>query len=51
MLAERGITGTGVGLYFVKALVDHHRGEVSAESRDGGGARFTVRLPLEPAAS
>jgi two-component system OmpR family sensor kinase len=46
-----GITGTGVGLYFVKVVVDHHRGEVSAENRDGGGARFTVRLPLEPAAS
>ena len=44
-----GITGTGVGLYFVKVVVDHHHGTVAAENRAGGGARFTVRLPLAPA--
>jgi two-component system, OmpR family, sensor kinase len=46
-----GITGTGVGLYFVKTVVDLHGGSVRAESRQGGGSRFTVRLPreLEPA--
>jgi signal transduction histidine kinase len=42
-----GITGTGVGLYFVKVVVDHHHGLVEAENRAGGGARFTVRLPLK----
>jgi two-component system OmpR family sensor kinase len=42
-----GITGTGVGLYFVKVVVDHHHGAVAAENRGGGGSRFTVRLPLE----
>ena len=43
-----GITGTGVGLYFVKVVLDHHHGKVAAENREGGGARFTVQLPLEP---
>jgi two-component system, OmpR family, sensor kinase len=41
-----GITGTGVGLYFVRMVVELHGGEVHAESRYGGGARFTVRLPI-----
>ena len=42
-----GITGTGVGLYFVKTVVDLHSGAVVAEDRVGGGSRFKVRLPLE----
>jgi sensor histidine kinase regulating citrate/malate metabolism len=42
------LTGTGVGLFFVKMVVDLHRGSVTAESRQGGGSRFTVRLPLAP---
>jgi two-component system OmpR family sensor kinase len=40
-----GIVGTGVGLYLVKMVVDLHRGDVAVESREGEGARFTVRLP------
>jgi two-component system, OmpR family, sensor kinase len=41
-----GIIGTGVGLYFVKLVVELHGGNVVAESREGEGSRFTVRLPL-----
>jgi signal transduction histidine kinase len=40
------IVGTGVGLYLVKTVVDLHGGEVAVESREGQGARFTVRLPF-----
>jgi signal transduction histidine kinase len=43
-----GITGTGVGLYFVKMVVELHGGTVKADSRDGGGSRVTVRLPFRP---
>jgi signal transduction histidine kinase len=43
-----GITGTGVGLYFVKMVVELHGGEVTAESLEGEGAKLTVRLPLKP---
>jgi two-component system OmpR family sensor kinase len=42
-----GITGTGVGLYFVKMVVTLHGGTVTAAGREGGGSRFTVRLPRE----
>jgi two-component system, OmpR family, sensor kinase len=41
-----GIVGTGVGLYFAKAVTELHQGEISVASREGEGSRFTVRLPL-----
>ena len=41
-----GITGTGVGLYFVKMVVELHGGTVRAESQTGEGSRITVRLPF-----
>jgi two-component system OmpR family sensor kinase len=40
-----GITGTGVGLYFVKMVVELHGGTVKAERGDAGGSRLIVRLP------
>jgi two-component system OmpR family sensor kinase len=43
-----GIVGTGIGLYFVKTVVELHGGEVSAANLDGGGSRFTVRLQRDP---
>lgn len=41
-----GIVGTGVGLYLVKMVVDLHGGAVAAESSEGQGACFAVRLPI-----
>lgn len=52
--AERAIDrsngGLGLGLSVVKGLVELHEGEVDAFSAGPGqGARFTVRMKLEPA--
>jgi two-component system, OmpR family, sensor kinase len=46
-----GIVGTGVGLYLVKMVVDMHGGAVTVDSKEGDGARFTIRLPRWPAAA
>ena len=38
--------GTGLGLSIVKHLVELHGGQVRAENRPGGGACFTILLPV-----
>jgi signal transduction histidine kinase len=38
--------GLGLGLYVVRQVVEAHGGSVSARNAAGGGACFTVRLPL-----
>ncbi len=38
--------GTGLGLAIVSQTVQAHGGSVSLANRSGGGAAFTVRLPL-----
>lgn len=37
--------GMGLGLAYVKLLVDAHGGEISVESHEGRGTCFTIRLP------
>ena len=41
-----GASGVGLGLPICKAICEAHGGSIRASSRDGGGAVFTVTLPL-----
>jgi signal transduction histidine kinase len=38
--------GVGLGLALVKSIAERHHGSVGCDNREGGGARFTLRLPL-----
>jgi CHASE3 domain sensor protein len=40
------VSGMGLGLYIVRLIVESHGGVVSAESEEGRGSTFTVRVPL-----
>ncbi len=44
----RGAGGAGLGLAIVAGVVERHGGRVAAADAPGGGAVFTVRLPLAP---
>ena len=47
---EHAIAGTGLGLHIAASIVTNHGGHISAESGNGRGTVFTVRLPrLAPA--
>jgi len=43
----RAVTGTGLGLYLVKLVVDAHGGRIEVTSEPKKGSRFKVSLPLE----
>lgn len=46
-VSSRSYGGLGLGLYLARRTAEAHGGRVWAESREGGGARFTLELPLE----
>lgn len=46
----KSVSGTGIGLFFVKIVVDLHDGEVTVESKEGAGSKFTITLPERPLA-
>lgn len=43
---ERGIAGTGLGLYMVKESVETYNGKISVTSTEGEGTTFTVTFPI-----
>jgi len=40
--------GMGIGLSIVDAIARGHGGRATAANEPGGGARFTIELPLDP---
>ena len=41
------VKGHGLGLAYVKKIVDIHKGEIKLESKENYGTTFEIRLPLE----
>ena len=47
---SRSTGGTGLGLAIVRHVAQNHHGTVHVDSREGEGASFSLRLPLQPRA-
>jgi signal transduction histidine kinase len=43
---RKGISGSGVGLYVSRKIVEVHGGSIAVQSKEGEGSTFTVTLPL-----
>jgi signal transduction histidine kinase len=46
---RKGISGSGVGLYVSRKIVETHGGSIAVQSKEGEGSTFTVTLPVAPA--
>jgi len=42
----KGIKGSGLGLSFVKSVIDEHGGKIAVESKFGLGTKLIISLPL-----
>ena len=40
------VGGTGLGMVFIRQIVDEHRGSINLESQVGLGTKVTIRLPF-----
>lgn len=43
---DRKTGGLGLGLSIARGFIEAHGGKLTAENRDGGGARFIISLPV-----
>ncbi|MDQ3198730.1 MAG: hybrid sensor histidine kinase/response regulator [Verrucomicrobiota bacterium] len=43
---KQGKSGTGLGLYITKKVIEDHSGSIKVESTAGAGTTITIRLPL-----
>jgi signal transduction histidine kinase len=42
---ERGISGSGIGLYVARKIVEAHQGTIRVRSKENEGSTFIVSLP------
>lgn len=45
--AHHKASGTGLGLYITRQIIEHHGGSIELHSALGEGTTFTVRLPVD----
>lgn len=38
--------GSGLGLYWVRTIIERHGGNITVDSHKGEGTKFTIRLPI-----
>ena len=43
---SKGISGSGIGLYVARKIVDVHRGSIAVRSKENEGSTFIVSLPV-----
>ena len=43
--STKGTDGTGIGLMITKKIIDEHNGVIEAESKEGSGSTFVIRIP------
>ncbi len=46
--SEKTVTGSGLGLYICKQIIQAHRGKIWAESKPGEDTTFFIELPINP---
>jgi signal transduction histidine kinase len=44
---EKSVTGTGLGLYICRQIIQAHRGKIWAESAPAEGTTFLIELPID----
>jgi signal transduction histidine kinase len=44
---QRVIKGLGLGLYYVRQIVEAHQGTITARSSPGSGTQFIIKIPTD----